>query len=125
MVAMGSPRFARSLVSTTHAVSLCWRLGTLSCLRTRPPDLADMLVARPLMVTMLLSTVPPVDCKWAAAASSPSWRSREVIVLSPFGFHAWNYVYPAVWGRASRARLSCCCSCWSVWVVELVVHYKS
>jgi hypothetical protein len=49
-----------------------------------PPDLADMLVARPLMVTMLLSTVPSVDCKRAAAARSPSSGEREVIVLSPF-----------------------------------------
>ena len=59
---------------TIHAVSLCRRLGTLSCLRTWPPELADRLVARPLMVTMLLSTVPPVDYKCAAAASSLSSR---------------------------------------------------
>ena len=74
MVAMVSPRFTRSLVSTIHAVSLCRRLGLLSCLRTWPPELADMLVARPLVVTMFLNTVPPVDCKLAAAARSLSSR---------------------------------------------------
>ena len=63
MVAMVSPRFTRSLVSTIHAVSLCRRLGLLSCSSTWPHELADRLVARPLMVTMLLSTVPPVECK--------------------------------------------------------------
>ena len=39
-----------------------------------PHELADMLVARPPMVSMLLSTVPPVDCKCAAAAAGPSSR---------------------------------------------------
>ena len=92
MVAMVSPRFTRSLVSTIHAVSLCRRSGLLSCLRTWPPELADRPVARPLMVSMLLSTVPPVDCKCAAAAAGPSSRKREVIVLSGFCAHySWNY----------------------------------
>ena len=51
-----------------------------------------MLVARPLVVTMLLSTVPPVDCKCAAAAAGLNSRYREVIVLSPFcPHHSWNY----------------------------------
>ena len=72
MVAMVSPRFTRSLVSTIHAVTLCRRSGLLSCLRTWPPDLADMAGTRPLVVTMFLSTVPPVDCKCAAAAAGPS-----------------------------------------------------
>ena len=79
MVAMVSPRFTRSylLVSTTHAVTLCRRSGTLSCLRTWPPDLADMAGTRPRVLTMSLSTVPPVDCKCAAAAAGPSLRLRE------------------------------------------------
>ena len=72
MVAMVSPRFTRSLVSTIHAVTLCRRSGLLSCLRTWPPDLADMAGTRPLVVTMSLSTVPHVDCKCAAAAAGPS-----------------------------------------------------
>ena len=52
-----------------HAVSLCRRLGTLSSLRTWPPDIADMAGTRSRVVTMSLSTVPPVDCKRAAAAA--------------------------------------------------------
>ena len=82
MVAMVSPRFTRSLVSTIHAVSLCRRLGLLSCLSTWPHELADMAGTRPQVVTMSLNTVPPVDCKCAAAAAGPSSRYREVIVLS-------------------------------------------
>ena len=86
MVAMGSPRFTRSLVSTIHAVSLCRRLGLLSCLSTWPPELADMAGTRPRVVTMSLNTVPPVDCKCAAAAAGPSSRlalsDRFVRVLS-------------------------------------------
>ena len=74
---MASPRFTRSLVSTIHAVSLCRRLGLLSCSSTWPHELADRLVARPLMVTMLLSTVPPVECKCAAAAAGPSLRLAQ------------------------------------------------
>ena len=85
MVAIVSPRFTRSLVSTTHAVSLCRRLGLLSCLRTWPPELADRLRTRALVVTMFLNTVPPVDCKCAAAAAGPSSRlalsERFVAVL--------------------------------------------
>ena len=46
---------------------------------------------RPQVVTMSLNTVPPVDCKWAAAASSLSSRlaqsDRFVRVL--FG-PSWN-----------------------------------
>ena len=74
MVAMGSPRYTRSLVSTIHAVSLCRRLGLLSCLSTWPHELADMTGTRPQVVTMSLNAVPPVDCKCAAAAAGPSSR---------------------------------------------------
>ena len=84
MVAMGSPRFTRSLVSTIHAVTLCRRSGLFSCLRTWPPELADMAGTRPQVVTMSLSTVPSVDCKRAAAAAGPSSGQREVLVLSAF-----------------------------------------
>ena len=86
MVAMGSPRCTRSLVSTIHAVSLCRRLGLLSCLSTWPHELADMAGTRPQVVTMSLNTVPPVDCKCAAAAAGLSSRlalsERFVAVLS-------------------------------------------
>ena len=86
MVAMVSPRFTRSLVSTIHAVSLCRRLGLLSCLSTWPHELADMAGTRPQVVTMSLNTVPPVDCKCAAAAAGLSSRlalsERFVAVLS-------------------------------------------
>ena len=77
MVAMVSPRFTRSLVITIHAVTLCRRSGLLSCLRTWPPDLADMAGTRPLVVTMSLSTVLPVDCKCAAAAGLNSRLARS------------------------------------------------
>ena len=74
MVAMVSPSLTRSLVSTTHAVSLCRRLGLLSCLSTWPHELADMAGTRPQVVTMSLNTVPSVDCKCAAAAAGLNSR---------------------------------------------------
>ena len=54
------------------AVAALGASGLLSCLRTWPPELADMAGTRPQVVTMSLSTVPSVDCKRAAAAAGPS-----------------------------------------------------
>ena len=82
MVAMGSPRFTRSLVSTIHAVSLCRRLGLLSCLRTWPPDLADMAGTRPRVVTMSLNTVPPVDCSGGLQVGGGGGRPELALALS-------------------------------------------
>ena len=46
------------------------RSGHLSCLSARPADLADAAITRPRVVGVLLSTVPFVYSKRAAAARS-------------------------------------------------------
>ena len=60
------------------------RSGHLSCLSARPADLADAAITRPRMVGVLLSSVPFVYSKRAAAARSPRSRYRRSNVLSGF-----------------------------------------
>ena len=58
--------------------------GHLSCLSARPHDLADAARTRPRVVGVLLSIVPFVYSKRAAAARSLVSRYRRSNVLSVF-----------------------------------------
>jgi len=71
------------LVRTT-ATSLEPRRGTLSCLSARPPDLADVAITRPQVVSMFLSIVPFLYSKRTAAARSLVSRYGRLNVLWPF-----------------------------------------
>ena len=59
------------------------RAGTLSCLSTRPPDLATVTAAQPEVVCVRPSIVPFVYSKRAAAARSLVSRYRRSNVLCP------------------------------------------
>jgi len=58
--------------------------GTLSCLSTRPADLATATAAQPEVACVRPSIVPFVYSKRAAAARSLVSRYRRSIVLSGF-----------------------------------------
>ena len=60
------------------------RAGTLSCLSTRPPDLATVTAAQPEVACVRPSIAPFVYSKRAAAARSPSSRYRRPNVLSGY-----------------------------------------
>ena len=90
--AMVYAQLGQQPLARTTETSLEPRLGTLSCLSARPPDLADAAGTRPRVVSMFLSTVPFVYSKRTAAARSPGSRYRQSIVLSPFQVNQpWNY----------------------------------
>jgi hypothetical protein len=57
------------LVRTTET-SLEPRRGTLSCLSARPPDLADLTVARPKVACVPMAGLPFLYSKRTAAARS-------------------------------------------------------
>ena len=59
----------------------------VSCLSARPPDLADAAITRPRVAGVLLSIVPFVYSKRAAAARSPRSRYRRLSVLWPLRPH--------------------------------------
>ena len=68
------------------------RLGTLSCLSARPPDLATATAAQPEVACVRLSIVPFLYSKRTAAARSLVARYRQSIVLWPFQVnHSWTY----------------------------------
>ena len=71
-------------LARTTETSLEPRLGTLSCLSARPPDLADAAGTRPRVVSMFLSTVPFLYSKRTAATRSPRSRYGRLTVLSGF-----------------------------------------
>ena len=56
--AMVYAQLGQQPLARTTETSLEPRLGTLSCLSARPPDLADAAGTRPRVVSMFLSTVP-------------------------------------------------------------------
>jgi hypothetical protein len=58
--------------------------GHLSCLSARPHDLADAAITRPRVVGVLLSIVPFVNSKRAAAARPPRSRYRRSNVVSGY-----------------------------------------
>ena len=90
--AMVYAQLGQQPLARTTETSLEPRLGTLSCLSARPPDLADAAGTRPRVVSMFLSTVPFVYSKRTAAARSPGSRYRKANVLSPFQVNQpWNY----------------------------------
>ena len=79
------------LVRTT-ATSLEPRLGTLSCLSARPPDLAFWTGTRPRVVGVSPSIVPFLYFKRTAAARSPGSRYGRLNVLWPLrAHHSWTY----------------------------------
>jgi hypothetical protein len=81
----------QSLARTTET-SLEPRLGTLSCLRARPPDLAFWTGTRPRVVGVSPSIVPFLYSKRTAAARSPGSRYGRLNVLWPFQVNQpWNY----------------------------------
>ena len=71
-------------LARTTKTSLERRAGTLSCLSTRPADLATATAAQPEVACVRPSIVPFVYSKRAAAARSLVSRYRRSNVLSGF-----------------------------------------
>jgi hypothetical protein len=83
----------QSLARTTET-PLEPRLGTLSCLSARPPDLATATAAQPEVACVRPSIVPFLHSKRTAAARSPGSRYGRLNVLWPLRVnHSWNYPY--------------------------------
>ena len=85
-------QLGRHPLARTTETSLERRAGTLSCLSTRPPDLATATAAQPEVACVRPSTVPFVYSKRAAAARSPRSRYGRLNVLWPLRlYQPWNY----------------------------------
>ena len=84
-------------LARTTETSLEPRLGTLSYLSARPPDLDFWTGTRPRVLGVSPSIVPFVYSKRTAATQSPGSRYRQSIVLSPLRSETrtsrgrWNY----------------------------------
>jgi len=89
--AMVYAQLGQQPLARTTATSLEPRLGTLSGLSARPPDLAFWTGTRPRVVGVSPSIVPFLYSKRTAAARSPGWRYRKANVLSPLRlYQPWN-----------------------------------
>eukprot|EP00964_Phaeocystis_antarctica_P012101 scaffold6677_cov49-Phaeocystis_antarctica.AAC.3 len=58
--------------------------GTLSCLSERPPDLANLTAAQPVVACVRPSIAPFLYSKRAAATRSPRSRYGRSVVLSGY-----------------------------------------
>ena len=91
--AMVYAQLGQQPLARTTETSLEPRLGTLSCLSARPPDLAFWTGTRPQVVSMFLSIVPFLYSKRTAAARSLVSRSKSerFVAVSSQVNHSWNY----------------------------------
>ena len=95
--AMVYAQLGQQPLARTTETSLEPRLGTLSYLSARPPDLDFWTGTRPRVLGVSPSIVPFVYSKRTAATQSPGSRYRQSIVLSPLRSETrtsrgrWNY----------------------------------
>jgi hypothetical protein len=82
--AMVYAQLGQQPLACTTETALEPRLGTLSCLSARPPDLAFWTGTRPRVVGVSPSIVPFLYSKRTAAARSPDSRYGRLNVLSPY-----------------------------------------
>ena len=81
--AMVYAQLGQQPLARTTVTSLEPRLGTLSCLSARPPDLATATAAQPEVACVRPSIVPFLHSKRTAVTRSPGSRYGRSIVLSP------------------------------------------
>ena len=74
-------------LARTTETSLEPRAGTRSCLSARPPDLADLTVARPKVACVPLAGLPFLYSKRTAVTRSLVSRYGRSNVLWPFRAH--------------------------------------
>ena len=90
--AMVYAQLGQQPLARTTVTSLEPRLGTLSCLSARPPDLATATAAQPEVACVRPSIVPFLHSKRTAVTRSPGSRYGRSIVLSPLRlYQPWTY----------------------------------